>query len=76
MAKLVAENEYTDSELLALWREAHAKLSVGGQSYRIGSREFTAADLKYIREQIEWLEQRVNNEDDGLILTDVRLHRR
>lgn len=61
MAKYEAEYTYTDSELLALYREAMARISVSGQSYEIGDRVFTAADLPAVRQQIEWLESRVNS---------------
>ena len=40
-------------EMLALCQEAHAELLSGGgaKSYRIGTREFTAFDLKELREE-------------------------
>lgn len=52
-------NTYTDAELLALYREALARISVSGQSYVINGRTFTMASLKEIREQIVWLEGRL-----------------
>lgn len=60
MSKYVAQFEYTDAELLALFREALARVSVSGQSYQIAGRIFTAANLPEIRKQVEWLESRVN----------------
>lgn len=75
MAKLVAENEYTDAELLALWREAYAKLSIGGQEVTIRGRTFRAADLPHIRDQITWLESRIGSEESGLTLIDLRFTR-
>lgn len=40
-------------EMLALCQEAHRELLSGGgaKSYRIGTREFTAFDLKELREE-------------------------
>lgn len=60
MAKLVADFDYTDAELLALFRQALAHISIGGQNYQIGDRIFEAGDLPEIRTTITWLEQRVN----------------
>lgn len=60
MSKYEAANTYTDAELLALYREAAARVSVSGQSYKLGTKEFTAADLPEIRRMIDWLDQRVN----------------
>jgi hypothetical protein len=58
MAKLVALYEYTDAELLALYREALAAIATG-QSYTIRGKALTRADLSEVREMIAWLEKRV-----------------
>jgi hypothetical protein len=50
---------YTDAELLALFREAYARIATSGESYTIGSRSYSSANLTEIRDQIQWLEQRV-----------------
>ncbi len=65
MAKIVAENSYTDSELLALVREAIAKLMAGGQSYDIGGQSFTRADLGMLRTYAQELEYRINEASTG-----------
>lgn len=65
MAKHTPGATYTDAELLVLFREALASVAVSGQSYRMGSREYTRADLPEIRSQIEWLETRVNKSSGG-----------
>lgn len=57
--KYVAANSYSDAELLALYREAAARLSVSGQTYQIAGRMYTAADLDKIWEMIERLEARI-----------------
>ena len=48
--KYVAGFEYTDAELLALWRECLARISVSGQEYQMdlpggGTQRYTAADI-------------------------------
>ena len=75
MAKLAADHEYTDAELLALYREAFARLSVGGQSYKIGTREYVAADLPHIRETITWLESRVESSSSGIAFNSINRKR-
>ncbi len=75
MAKLVADYEYTDAELLALWRDAYAKISVGGQEVTLRGRTFRAADLPHIQQQISWLEGRIGSEESGLTLIDLRFTR-
>jgi hypothetical protein len=75
MSKLVAEHDYTDAELLALWREAYAQLSVGGQEVTMRGRTFRAADLPHIRDQITWLESRISSNSEGFTMINVRLTR-
>lgn len=60
MSKLAAEFTYTDAELLDLYREAYAKLSVLGQETQMLGKRVTRADLPAIQQQIQWLEQRVD----------------
>lgn len=59
--KYEAEHEYTDAELLALYREALARIPVSGQGYTIAGRTFTMADLQHVREMVEWLEVRISS---------------
>jgi hypothetical protein len=49
----------TDQELLEFTRAAIAQITLHGQSYTIGNRTFTRADLPELREQVEWLEARI-----------------
>lgn len=62
--KYVADNSYTDAELLLLYREALARISVSGQSYQAsiggGTRMFTSADLNEVQGMISWLENRID----------------
>lgn len=65
MAKNEAASTYTDAELLALTREAIANLTAGAQRYRIGGREFQAADLDKLWKQVEMLEARIARASSG-----------
>ena len=49
-------------EMLALCQEAHRELLSGGgaKSYRIGTREFTAFDLKELRDEERYWANRVD----------------
>jgi hypothetical protein len=58
MAKLTAET-YTDEELLALYRQALAELSVA-QSTVLRGKTVTRASIPHIKEMIVWLEGRIN----------------
>ena len=62
---------FTDAELLLLYRQCLAKIAIG-QNYQLNGRMMTYADLKEVREMIEWLEERVvvaedNNGGLGLV---------
>jgi hypothetical protein len=64
-SKYVAGFEYTDAELLALWRECLARISVSGQEYQMdlpggGTQRYTAADLPEVRKTINELESKIN----------------
>lgn len=56
---------FTDTDLLVLMRNAYAQISLG-QSYTIGTRTLTRADLASVQDQISWLESRVNADGNGL----------
>jgi hypothetical protein len=53
----------TDAQLLVLYNEALQAIATG-QSYRIGTRNLSRADLKDVRETIEWLDRRINAASD------------
>jgi len=60
MTALTADDEYTDSELLALCRQALARGYVAGQTIDLGKgRSLVFASLKDLREQIDWYEERI-----------------
>jgi hypothetical protein len=71
MAKLTAET-YSDAELLALYRQALAELSVA-QSTTIRGKTVTRAQIPHIKEMIIWLEKRTTN---GGITTVLSRHAR
>jgi hypothetical protein len=72
--KYSTTNDYTDAELLALYRECLARISVSGQSYQVMGRIFTAANLAEVRRQIEWLEGRINSAS-GMATNIARIKR-
>lgn len=49
----------TDAELLALTRAAIAQVTMHGQSYAMGDRQLTRADLAGLWEQVRTLEARI-----------------
>jgi len=58
--KRVASFTYTDQELLDLWRECDARISMN-QSYKMADgREFTLADAAQVRLNIAYYEAKVN----------------
>lgn len=70
--KYVANDTYTDAELLALWRECYARISVSGQSYQMttpggGTTTYTSADIRYVRQQIDTLTAAVNTAGSSII---------
>lgn len=71
MAKLTAET-YTDAELLALYRQALAELSVA-QSTTLRGKTVTRASIPHIKEMIVWLEKRTGS---GGITTVYARHAR
>lgn len=66
-AKITTENEYSDAELLALWREADAQITISGQSYSNEVGTFTAVDAAKIKRAIEFYEARIVSASEGLV---------
>jgi len=64
MAKLVAQYEYSDAELLALYREALAAISQN-KSYVVRGKTLTRADEDFIWDMIKRLENRIGTRDTG-----------
>jgi hypothetical protein len=74
--KIVAEHEYTDQELLALVREAIAKIAGFNQSYSIRGREYTRADLPALYKLEASLQARVSAASSGLAKSRYLLRRK
>jgi len=54
----------SDSSLLDLYKEALEAIATG-QSYQIRGRTMTRANLREVRETIDWLERRVSRGSDA-----------
>ena len=67
----MAEIASTPAERLAQVQEAIAKVLYGGQSYQIGSRKLTRADLSLLREMEKELKAEVAAENDSRFLDDT-----
>lgn len=65
----------TDQELLDFTRAAIAKITLHGQAYTANGQELTRADLRSLREQVTWLESRINSAASGLASNIARLQR-
>lgn len=55
----------TDAEMLALLKEAYKAILVGGQSYQIGPRTLTRANLKEILDGIQFYSWQVASNTDA-----------
>jgi len=62
------ENTYQPRELLSQVDAAIQNILVGGQSYRLGSRSLTRADLGLLRQMRNELAAQVAGEDDSCLL--------
>ena len=63
--------DYTPSQMLAEVNKAIQAILVGGQSYKIGSRSLTRADLALLRDMQHDLEARVAAEADSSLFSDT-----
>ena len=59
---MAAEEQLTASQMLSQVNQAIMNIMVGGQSYQIGSRKLTRADLSTLRAMKKELEAQVNAE--------------
>ncbi|MCI7097814.1 MAG: peptidylprolyl isomerase [Lachnospiraceae bacterium] len=68
----MAETEkYTASEMLEKVNDAIYSVLVGGQSYRIGSRQLTRADLKLLYDMKNDLTAQIASEGSSSLLDDT-----
>jgi hypothetical protein len=68
MAKITADADYTDEELLALARQNLATVLAGGIAKGIGGKSLTYASLPQIRAEISLLERRIAARNGGTIV--------
>lgn len=48
-----------------VWSEAYKSIAVGGQSYKIGTRQLTRADLDEVRKQMDYWRNEVDRLERG-----------
>ena len=63
--------DYTPSQMLAEVNKAIQAILVGGQSYKIGSRSLTRADLALLRDMQHDLEAQVAAETNSSLFSDT-----
>lgn len=63
----VDENNLSAKEMLSEVDKAIYKVLIGGQSYKIGSRQLTRADLKMLKEMKDDLMAQVARNDSDLL---------
>lgn len=63
-----ADNTYQPRELLAQVDAAIQNIMVGGQSYRLGNRSLTRADLGVLRKMRNELVAQAAGEDDSCLM--------
>ena len=61
----------SDQEYLNALKEARIAIITGGQSYRIGSRALTRADLRFITDEIDKLEGKYNQRWRRVLVRDL-----
>ena len=65
------EEQLTASQMLSQVNQAIMNIMVGGQSYQIGSRKLTRADLSTLRAMKKELEAQVNAEGSSELLDNT-----
>lgn len=63
--------EITAESMLKEVNNAIFNVLVGGQSYKIGSRQLTRADLSMLREMKKELEAQINAKSESCLLDDT-----
>lgn len=67
----MAENDYSPQQRLNEVNKAIQAVLLGGQSYKIGSRSLTRADLALLREMRDDLEAQLASEDRSPLLSNT-----
>ena len=68
---MAEEGQMTAAEMLQQVNEAITKVLIGGQSYQIGSRKLTRADLSMLRAMKKELPAEVNAEGSSSLLDNT-----
>lgn len=68
---MAEEGQMTAAEMLQQVNEAITKVLIGGQSYQIGSRKLTRADLSTLRAMKKELQAEVNAEGSSSLLDNT-----
>ena len=71
MADIAASGNFTPAELLAEVNKAIQAVLVGGQSYKIGSRSLTRADLNLLLTTRNDLTAQIAAEEDNGLFSDT-----
>lgn len=71
MADIAASGNFTPAELLAEVNKAIQAVLVGGQSYKIGSRSLTRADLNLLLATRNDLTAQIAAEEDNGLFSDT-----
>lgn len=64
-------NDYTTAQMLAEVNKAIQSILLGGQSYKIGSRSLTRADLSLLRDMQNDLQAQLANETSSSLFSDT-----
>ncbi len=65
------DNEYTPQQRLTEVNKAIQAVLLGGQSYKLGSRSVTRADLALLRQMRDDLEAQINSEAPSNLIRDT-----
>lgn len=68
---MAEEGQMAAAEMLQQVNEAITKVLIGGQSYQIGSRKLTRADLSMLRAMKKELQAEVNAEGSSSLLDNT-----
>ena len=64
-------NDYTPEQMLSEVNKAIQSILIGGQSYKIGSRSLTRADLGLLRDMQHDLQAQVANQESSCLFSDT-----
>lgn len=52
-------------EMLSVWKEAYRAIAIGGQAYKMGTRQLTRADLPEAKRQLDYWRNEVERMTAG-----------